>query len=298
MAGMKRSTAPYVFLFIILTLARSTSFMFTKGLLESMQTFNILAVRFLIAFVLLFFLFFKKMIHIDKKTLIGGIAIGVAFFATMAGETLALNTLDSSTTSFIEHAAIVLVPIFESILTRKLPKPLIIICDIITLVGVGLLTLTSGGLKLEPGEIIALCTAIVYAWGIILTNRFSQNGRTIELGVIQIGVMGVLSLITTFIFETPKLPETSGQWFSFAYLILICTGFAFTLQPVAQSRLSSEMAGLLCAVNPMGAAICGAVFLHETFATSELIGSILIMVGIVLCLAIPVVQKKKNPEIS
>ena len=270
--------------------------MFTKKLLEGMQTFNILAVRFLIAFILLFFLFFKKMIHIDKKTLIGGIAIGVAFFATMAGETLALNTLDSSTTSFIEHAAIVLVPIFESILTRKLPKPLIIICDIITLVGVGLLTLTSGGLSLEPGEIIALCTAIVYAWGIILTNRFSQNGKTIELGVIQIGVMGVLSLFTTLIFETPRMPATSNEWLYLAYLILICTGFAFTLQPMAQSRLSSETAGLLCAVNPMGAAICGTIFLHETFDTSELIGSILIMLGIVLCLAIPVVQKRKNPQ--
>lgn len=58
MAVMKRSAAPYVILFIVLTLARSTSFMFTKKLLEGMQTFNILAVRFLIAFVLLFFLFF------------------------------------------------------------------------------------------------------------------------------------------------------------------------------------------------------------------------------------------------
>ena len=297
MAVMKRSAAPYVFLFIILTLARSTSFMFTKKLLEGMQTFNILAVRFLIAFILLFFLFFKKMIHIDKKTLIGGIAIGVAFFATMAGETLALNTLDSSTTSFVEHAAIVLVPIFESILTRKLPKPLIIICDIITMVGVGLLTLTSGGLRLEPGEIIALCTAIVYAWGIILTNRFSQNGKTIELGVIQIGVMGVLSLFTTLIFETPRMPATSNEWLYLAYLILICTGFAFTLQPMAQSRLSSETAGLLCAVNPLGAAVCGTIFLHETFDTSELIGSILIMLGIVLCLAIPVVQKRKSSTI-
>ncbi len=298
MASMRKSTAPYIFLFIILTLARSTSFMFTKRLLEEMQTFNILAFRFIVAFLLLFIIFFKKMIHIDKRTLIGGIAIGVAFFATMAGETLALNTLDSSTTSFIEHTAIVLVPVIESILTKKLPKLLIIVCDVITLIGIGFLTLSSGGFRLEPGEIIALCTAIVYALGIIITNRYSQYGKTIELGVIQIGVMGILSLIATLIFETPKLPSGGNQWFAFGYLILICTGFAFTLQPVAQSRMSSEMAGLLCAVNPMGAAICGAIFLHETFAVSEVIGSILIMLGIVLCLAIPVVQSHRKSEVS
>lgn len=290
---MKKSTAPFIILFIVLTLARSTSFMFTKMLLFDLQTFNILAIRFLIAFVLLCLVFMKKMIRIDKKTLLGGMAIGVAFFATMAGETLALNTLDSSTTSFIEHAAIVLVPIFESILTRKLPKPLIILCDIITMVGIGLLTLTSGGFRLEPGEIIALLTAIVYAAGIIVTNRFSRNGKTIELGIIQIGTMAVLSLITTLIFETPKLPSQPAHWLYFAYLILVCTGFAFTLQPLAQSRLSSEVAGLLCALNPMGAAICGAVFLHETFSLAEIIGSILIMTGITLCLAVPVVQNRK-----
>ena len=147
MACMKQSSAPFIFLFIIITLTRSTSFMFTKMLLLDLETFNILAIRFLIAFVLLFLVFFKKMIHIDKQTLIGGVAIGVAFFATMAGETLALNTLDSSTTSFVEHVAIVLVPIFESILTRKLPKLLVILCDIVTLVGVGLLTLSSGGFR-------------------------------------------------------------------------------------------------------------------------------------------------------
>lgn len=268
--------------------------MFTKKLLMDMETFNILAFRFIVAFILLFLIFFKKMIRIDKKTLVGGIVIGLAFFATMAGETLALNTLDSSTTSFVEHTAIVLVPIFESILTKKLPQPLIIICDIITIIGVGFLTISSGGFRLEPGEIIALLTAIAYAWGIIFTTRFSQNGKTIELGVIQIGVMGILSLITTFLFETPRLPSEPNQWLYFGYLIIVCTGFGFTLQPLAQSRISSELASLLCAVNPMGAAICGAVFLHETFSLPEIIGCILIMTGIVICLAIPVVQNRKK----
>lgn len=267
--------------------------MFTKMLLSELQTFNILAIRFLLAFVLLFLVFFKKMIHVDKRTLAGGVVIGLAFFATMAGETLALNTLDSSTTSFIEHAAIVLVPVFESILTRTLPKPLIIVCDIITLVGIGFLTLSSGGFRLDPGEIIALVTAVVYAFAIIFTNRYSRNGKTIELGIIQIGTMGVLSLAACLIFETPRIPSDPKSWLYFAYLILICTGFGFTLQPLAQSRISSETASLLCAVNPMGAAICGTIFLQETLAFSEIVGCILIMTGIIICLAVPVVQKRK-----
>ncbi len=46
------------------------------------------------------------------------------------------------------------------------------------------------------------------------------------------------------------LPTAPAEWGSLAALIVVCTGFGFTLQPVAQSRLSADVAGLLCALSP------------------------------------------------
>ena len=46
--------------------ARATSFIFSKMVLAYMDTFNLLAVRFLIAFILMAILFIKRLQHIGK----------------------------------------------------------------------------------------------------------------------------------------------------------------------------------------------------------------------------------------
>ena len=62
----------------------------------------------------------------------------------------------------------------------------------------------------------------------------------------------------------------------------MCTGFGFTLQPVAQSRLSADVAGLLCALSPFVAAVLGAVFLGEAVTPCRLAGMALIAVAMLV----------------
>lgn len=62
----------------------------------------------------------------------------------------------------------------------------------------------------------------------------------------------------------------------------MCTGFGFTLQPVAQSRLSADVAGLLCALSPFVAAVLGAVFLVEAVTPCRLAGMALIAVAMLV----------------
>lgn len=90
--------------------ARATSFMFSKILVGTMAPFNILAVRFLIAAGLLIVLFHRRLLKLDRRTLGCGAAMGGVFFASMALEMHALTGASSSTVSFLENTAIVLVP--------------------------------------------------------------------------------------------------------------------------------------------------------------------------------------------
>ena len=60
--------------------ARATSFIFSKLALEAMDTFNLLAVRCLLAFAVLAVLFFRRLRHIGRRPLLAGAAIGTAFF--------------------------------------------------------------------------------------------------------------------------------------------------------------------------------------------------------------------------
>ena len=56
--------------------ARATSYLFSKLILEGMGMFNLLGVRFALAFALLFVLFFPRLKSMNRKTFIAGAVMG------------------------------------------------------------------------------------------------------------------------------------------------------------------------------------------------------------------------------
>lgn len=65
-------------------------------------------------------------------------------------------------------------------------------------------------------------------------------------------------------------------------LAIVCTGFGFTLQPVAQSHTNAERAGLFCALSPACATLFGAVLLHEKITLLGAAGILLILSSLLL----------------
>lgn len=263
--------------------ARATSFIFAKWCLRDMDTFNLLAVRFLLAFVLLAALFHRQLRGLARHTVLRGAALGALFFLVMGCEVSAIHTADTSVVSALENTAIILVPLFEAVLLRRRPGAMALLCAAVAVAGVLLLNLSGGALHFGVGECLALLAAAVYACAIIATDRFShRESNTVALGVIQVGTLGVLALLTSLLTEQPHLPGDAKSWVMVAVLAIVCTGFGFTLQPVAQRHTSAETAGLLCALNPAVAAVLGAVVLHEKIGLAGFAGVALILLSILL----------------
>ena len=274
-------------------IARSTSFMFNKIGLETMPAFTMLAVRFLLAFALLLALFGKKVARgLDRRTVMWGALVGFIFFAVMSCEMLSLRTVNSGTVSLLENLAIILVPLLEALVRRRLPKAMSILCALTAVCGVALLSLEGGSFHLGAGECIAILSAFLYAVGIITIDRTSHRADSFTLGVLEVGFLGLFALMASFIFETPRLPQTGSEWGIIAALAVVCTGFGYTLQPVAQSRISASRASLFCALSPTFATIFGAVFLRERVAPLGYVG-IALIVGSILLPHWPVHHKKE-----
>ena len=141
-------------------IAPATSYYFIKIGMEGLDVFNLLAVRFFVAVLLLALLFNKRLHPMKRDTLVHGTILGVVFFILMAFEFMALKTSPSSTVSFLENTSIVLVPLLIAITTRTLPKASAIFGVAITILGVGFLTYTPGNFALTRGEIFALSAAL------------------------------------------------------------------------------------------------------------------------------------------
>ena len=278
-----------------LSVARGASFLFSKYLLSSMEPLNLLGIRFLIAFAVLFLLFSRKVISDVKanpRIVAVSLLLGIVYFICMAAELTGLKYTTAATCSFLENSAIVIVPIAEAFLLRRLPKPVILISAVITFIGIGLIIFNnsaagvSSGIpfisSLGLGELLCIIAALTYAAAIIITDRVSGIYDPLTFGIIYVGFMGAFGMIASFMTETPHLPQSGTQWVLLLILAVVCTAFGFALQPVAQKPLTSESAGIICAVNPLTTAVMGWLFMGDALGLSGIVGAALIITGIVL----------------
>ncbi len=275
-------------------IACSTSFVFSKMGLSTMGAFNILAARFLLAFMLLFALFGKKvMARLDRCTILGGALVGFLFFLVMSCEMLALKTAHAGTVSLLENLAIILVPLLESALYRIRPKAVGLLCAAIAVGGVAMLALKDGGFRLGAGECIALLAAFLCAVAIITTEHISHKTDGSVLGVLGMGFLGLYALLASFLFESPRLPQTGGEWGIIAALAVVCTGFGYTLQPIARSHIGADRASLFCTLSPVFTTILGAIVLRERTAPLDYVAMLLIL-GSSLLLYLPRLHRKSR----
>lgn len=262
--------------------ARATSYLFSKLILEGMGLFNLLGIRFLLAFTLLAVLFFKRLKMIDRKSLVAGIIMGSMYFLVMAAELNGLKRVSSGNVSFLENTAIVLVPLLQAVLRHRFPRRTAVISAVLCLVGVGFLTL-GNGMNFGVGEMFCMLAAFLYASTILMTDHLTHNYiDTLSAGIVQVGTIGILSITVSLLLESPRMPAGTLEWTGIIMLALVCTGFGFTLQPVAQSGTTAERAGMFCALNPMVATMLGIFFLHEAFTAYSAAGGGLILTGILI----------------
>ena len=277
------STSKAKLLLIAVFVARGTSFLFSKTLMQSMTPMSILAVRFLLSFLILAAVFFRKLTAYSKASLRGGIILGILYTVCMIFEMYGLRLIDTGVSSLIENMAIVLVPIYVAVLTRTMPKAKTMLCAGLAVAGVGFLSLAQSHLAGSGfGIMLAVFAAMTYAACIIMTEKVSQGGDPITIGIIQLGTMGVLSLAISLFSGTFALPQTGSQWFMILMLVLVCSCFGFAFQPVGQKYVPAETAAVFTVVNPLTTSIMGITIAGEIITPAKIAGYVLILSALFL----------------
>lgn len=260
-------------------IARSTSFVFSKMAVAAMSPFNILAVRFLTAFAILLALFHRRLRAITPRVLRNGLLLGLTYTAVMGCEMLGLRSAQSSLASLIENSAFILVPVLAISFLGQYPGKRELAG--MALAFGGLLVLNfDPTLRFDASCLFLFAAMAFYALAILLTSIFAREGEPLLVGVVQIGTMGVLSLVVSLLFERFRLPADGREWGMILMLAVVCSVFGFTLQPVAQRGLSADRAGMFSVLNPLAAIVWGRLVLGEPITPVKLLGAALILIGI------------------
>ncbi|MCF0137169.1 MAG: DMT family transporter [Oscillospiraceae bacterium] len=280
--NIKLSKCSAAWLLAAVIIARSSSYLFSKLLLGSMSLFTLLSVRFTVSFIILIIIFRKSFHGLDAADLFRGVIIGLLFTAVMTFDMTALSHCSSSTVSFLVNSAVVIVPIINAAYTKVLPGRRTVLGSLTALAGVAVLTLSQVGHSTFTGVIYGLLAAGFYSATIFVTGLFSRRSDPVVLGVIQVGVIGVCSLMISLLSGNLTLSLSPVSWVYILFLALICTCFGFTLQPVCQKYVDTDTAGMLCAINPMSTTLLGVLFLNESVNKVMLCGCALIILGILI----------------
>jgi drug/metabolite transporter (DMT)-like permease len=284
---------------LLVTLGWGTSFILTQNSISEMPTFNFLAIRFFLAFIISSAIFAGKMLKIGKKELKYGFLLGLLLYCTYAFQTVGLNYTTVSKSAFITGFNVVLVPVFSSMMMKVKLEKKVYFSVAAAFAGLALMTLNQSISSINRGDIYTLITAAACALYIILVGKYTSEVESVSFAIIQLGVVGLLSMITSLIAEKPIFPSDSGIWFNIVVLSVVCTSGAYIVQSIAQKFTSPTHTALIYSAEPVFAGIFAYIINGEVLGLRGIIGAGLILSAMIVseldikALLAPRVKKNK-----
>ena len=104
---------------VMVTMFWGASYLFMKMGLHSIQEFNLIALRFGIAFLIAVLVFYRRLLKIDGKTILYGFLLGSLLFLCTSVVVIGLNTTSVSNAGFLFSLAVIFVPLLVSTLFSK-----------------------------------------------------------------------------------------------------------------------------------------------------------------------------------
>lgn len=265
-------------LMVIVTMFWGLSYTFMVMGLESLEAFNVVALRCLIAFIIAGLIFLPKMLRVNIKTILYASIQGFLLFTIFALSLLGLKTTSAGNAGFILSLTVVLVPIMTSFIEKRLPSRAVSFAVVATMIGITVLTLKES-LTFQTGDLLVAIAAVCYSIYLILNSKFTKNVESISYGVYQLGIAGLFGAVFTMMFESPMFPSNSSSWIAVLGLGIICTAFCFIAQAVVQQYTSPTHTGLIFSLEPIFAALFAMIFLGEGLTAQLVIGGAFILIG-------------------
>jgi drug/metabolite transporter (DMT)-like permease len=187
--------------------------------------------------------------------------------------------------AFLTGVYVILVPIFQSVLKRKLPNWGVRIGVFFAIGGLWALSglsLSSGGLyDWVLGDTLVLLSAFAYTIHMMVLSYTSSKHSTSTLAVIQLAGIAVVSAFGSVLAgEAAGIPSGQTVWLALLITGILGSSLAFVVQTWAQKTLAPARVALILVLEPVfggifGWSAAGAVSVRELIGAALLIGGMI-----------------------
>lgn len=255
------------------------------GLNQGLTPLELITGRMFIASVVLNFIFLKKITFNTKPEVIAGIVLGIAMFGMFAFQMIGLQYTTASISAFVSSIYVVLIPFIHWAYYKKAPDRYSNIGAILTIIGVGFISLNDG-LYISIGIILTLICTIFGAFQIFAVEIYSKKFDPVRLTVTMINTCFLLSFIFTIsiqnFYEHSTLIFVPQNIIILLFLGIMTTIIPFLLQNIGQKYVSATKASLLMSTEAIFGTIFSIIVFNESLNLKMIIGCVLIISAIVI----------------
>ena len=246
------------FLLVAVAVIWGLGFVFTKQILPFVPPSLLNLLRFSVSSVLLFVLFFRKILALSLKQWLYGILAGVFLTLGFSFQSYALVYSSSANVSLITGLYVIAVPFFMWIVNRKRPKAKAFVAGIIGFSGIAMLA-AGGFSNLNKGDLYALVCALGFTLHYIVVDKGSKGTDSGALAFVQMLTAAAFFLVWSFsvdLTDTLSASFPKSVAFPLFSLCVLSTAFAYVVQTHAQKTVDTSVVSLILS----GESTLGAVF--------------------------------------
>lgn len=286
---------------ILVTVIWGGGFVASDMALESMKPFQIMMVRFLLASVLMGVISRAQRKGEEKLkdragTIKAGVLMGVTLFMGFAFQIIGLQYTTPSKNAFLTALNVVIVPFIAFVILKKKIGANGIIGAVMSVLGVGLLSL-NGNFTVSLGDGLTLLCAVGFAFQIFFTSEFVKKYPASVLNMVQMFTAFVLSAISLVIFGENDFQVTTQGWLSVLYLGVVSTTICYLLQTACQKYIDETKAAIILSMESVFGTIFSILILHEVVTVRMVIGCAVILAAVIISNMSETSEKTEDKEI-
>jgi len=272
-----------------ITVVWGSSFIIMKNITEDIPAYAYLALRFLVATIIMGAVFHTQLKRIDFRTIRSGSLVGLTLYAGMMLQVLGLKTTSASNSAFITGLNVIMVPVISTLLLKKKP-PLNAFLGVV-LATLGLFALKGFSGSWTIGDSLTLLCALCFALQIIFIDKFASDINIYNLAIVQIASAAVLYFITWicagYVAEPSPFVLDSKIVLTVLYTGALGTALAFGVQTIAQKYTTPTRTALIITCEPVFGALFALMIPDvngqtEVLTVRMILGCLLILSGMLI----------------
>ena len=256
-----------------------STFIVTKGALDSVDPVVMVAIRFLISAALLLPWVLKRA---DRaRHMREGFTLSLFLAALYLTQTVGLVYTSASNSGFITGLFIIFIPVFMYLFRRERPTRLQGVSAVLAIAGMWLLT---GGVSgFNVGDALTLAAAAAYSAHLIFTDKYVKaNADAVLLVFHQFWMVSALSFGIAVLRGSSLAVAGINGWGVIIFLAVFPTLTAFFIQMLAQRHSEPFKVGIIFTLEPVFAAVFAWTWGGEEFVLVKAAGGLLIVSGMLI----------------